>query len=122
MSNFSIQHYSELLSTARSRVQKLTRLGLILVFTVGAPHYTFISGKIVPLCQMNTETRPRIVGVILIDGDKALKAGITKGHITTPPVAGGQYFVNVEVFHQLHCLVCNTSLFSAWADSCSAVL
>jgi hypothetical protein len=44
------------------------------------------------------------VGVILVDEDKALKAGISKGHITTPPEAGGQYYVNVEVFHQLHCL------------------
>jgi hypothetical protein len=42
------------------------------------------------------------VGVILVDEDKALKAGISKGHITTPPEAGGQYYVNVEVFHQLH--------------------
>ncbi|KAN0089609.1 protein of unknown function (DUF3328) domain containing protein [Hyaloscypha variabilis] len=44
------------------------------------------------------------LGVILVDADKATKAGITKGHITTPPEAGGQYFANVEVFHQLHCL------------------
>ncbi|PMD46911.1 hypothetical protein L207DRAFT_551790 [Hyaloscypha variabilis F] len=44
------------------------------------------------------------LGVILVDEDKALKAGISKGHITTPPEAGGQYYVNVEVFHQLHCL------------------
>jgi hypothetical protein len=45
------------------------------------------------------------VGVVLIDEDKALKAGITTGHVKTPPEEGGKYFVNVEVFHQLHCLV-----------------
>jgi hypothetical protein len=45
------------------------------------------------------------VGVILVDGEKALKAGITKGHVKTPQKEGGEYFVNVEVFHQLHCLV-----------------
>ncbi|KIN03061.1 hypothetical protein OIDMADRAFT_18524 [Oidiodendron maius Zn] len=44
------------------------------------------------------------LGVILVDEDKALKAGITKGHVKTPQNVGGEYFANVEVFHQLHCL------------------
>lgn len=42
--------------------------------------------------------------MILVDEDKALRAGFSKGHIKTPPAAGGQYYANVEVFHQLHCL------------------
>lgn len=42
--------------------------------------------------------------MILVDEDKALKAGFSKGHIKTPPEAGGQYYSSVEVFHQLHCL------------------
>lgn len=46
-----------------------------------------------------------IVGVVLIDEDKALKGGITRGHVKTPQEDGGKYFVNVEAFHQLHCLV-----------------
>ena len=42
--------------------------------------------------------------MILVDEDKALKAGFSRGHIKTPPEAGGQNYANVEVFHQLHCL------------------
>ncbi|KAN0101518.1 tat pathway signal sequence [Hyaloscypha variabilis] len=37
------------------------------------------------------------VGVILVNADKAIKARITKGHITTPPETGSQYFVNIEL-------------------------
>jgi hypothetical protein len=48
------------------------------------------------------------VDVVLVNEDKALKAGITTGHVKTPSEEGGKYFVNVEVFHQLHCLVNET--------------
>jgi hypothetical protein len=40
----------------------------------------------------------------LVNEDKALKACFSKEHIKTPPEARGQYYANVEVFHQLHCL------------------
>ena len=74
------------------------------------------------LTSANVVLYLRSVGVILVDEDKALKAGITKGHVKTPQNVGGKYFANVEVFHQLHCLVCKTLYWPYSRLTCACYL
>ena len=44
-------------------------------------------------------------GSIGLTDEEAVKSGISTDHARSPGYMGSQVVANVEVFHQLHCLV-----------------